>query len=164
MFLVAISKPSQELYACQQLTNQGAQCYLPMCLEDRSVKQKSEPRLIPLLKRYFLFDPCGIPVRTVLNTRGIASIVKQGDGSPAKVSQKEYDWWVSMTAAVQDFRQSAAQYMIGQTVRVSEGPFAGMLGELIGVSGNKLKITLSGAQNSLTITTDKSTVSSSFAA
>lgn len=162
MYLVAISKPSQEQYAASQLTNQGCECYVPVCLKDVSQKQKSEYSVI--LPRYFMFNPNGLAVRKVLNTRGVAGIVKHGDGTPAKVNERDFQWWVEMTAAVQDFRRKAAQYMIGQQLAVTEGPFAGMVGELIGYSGQKLKLELSGSVNSLTITTDKSMVSSSFAA
>jgi transcription antitermination factor NusG len=162
MYLVAISKPHQEAYAARQLENQGAQCYVPVCLKD--VSQKSQSHYSPLLARYFMFAPQGLAIRKVLNTRGVSGIVKHGDGTPAQVSKKDFEWWLSMTAVVQDMRRKTAQYMIGQTVAVSEGPFAGLLGELIGFSGQKLKLQLPESQNSLILTVGKDAVSSSFAA
>lgn len=157
MYLVAISKPQQETYAARQLENQGALCYVPVCLRD--VSQKTGSQFQPLLARYFMFAPQGLAIRKVLNTRGIAGIVKHGDGTPAQVSKRDFEWWQTMTAVVQDMRRQTAQYMIGQAVAVSDGPFAGLVGELIGFSGQKLKIELPKAQNSLTITISKDSVS-----
>lgn len=167
-YLVAISKPSQELFAARELTNQGCDCYVPICIREvtnrRGVSRRTEPKYLPLLSKYFLFNPNGLPVRIIKNTRAIAGIVEQGDGSPAQVSEREYQRWVEMTSAVQDFRKSAAEYVIGQQLKIEKGPFAGLVGRLLEISSGKVKLELQSETNSLTITTDKTMVSSSFAA
>lgn len=160
-WLVAISKPAKESYAAEQLRNQGCETYVPFCLRDHDGRSntKGTPRYEPLLGRYFLFKANGLPIRTVLSTRGIHSIVKGGDGSPSSVSEREYQRWYEMTSMVADFRKSAAQYVIGQALRIETGAFAGMMGNLMEISGNKLKISLAASDNSIKLTVGKSDVS-----
>lgn len=168
-WLIAISHPKQEKYAASQLENQGCETYVPMCWRDaphrgRIVSRKQAQQIVPLLSAYFVFKTNGLPVRTVLSTRGIRSIVKQSDGSPATMRQSEYERWVEMTSAVQDFRKTAAEYVIGQQLKIEKGPFAGLVGRLLEISSGKVKLELQSETNSLTITTDKTMVSGSFAA
>lgn len=167
MYLVAISKPSQELFAARELTNQGCDCYVPMCIREvtnrRGVSRRTEPKYLPLLSKYFLFNPNGLPVRIIKNTRAIAGIVEQGDGSPAQVSEREYQRWVEMTSAVQDFRKTAAEYVIGQQLKIEKGPFAGLMGNLLEVSSGKLKIDVDLMGRSVNLVVAKADVSVSAA-
>lgn len=142
VWMVAISKPAKESYAAQQLQNQGCEIYLPYCLRDHDgrTNTKGKSNYEPIISRYFLFRANGLPIRTVLSTRGIHSIVKQGDGGPAVVTDQEYARWVSWTSVVHDFRKKAAQYVIGQQLKIEEGPFANLLGNILEISGSKLKI------------------------
>lgn len=163
MWLIAIAHPKKEVYASQQLQNQGCDAFVPMCWRDAPNKGKVSPQpaqqLVPLLNQYFLFNPKGLAIRTVLSTRGVRGLVKQAGGEPSTVSEREYQRWYEMTSMVADFRQSAAQYVIGQQLKIENGPFMGMVGRLMGISGNKLKLDLEGSGNSVKLSVGKSDVS-----
>lgn len=161
-WLVAVSKPAKESYAAHQLQNQGCDIYLPYCLRDhdRRTNTSGTPRYEPLVGRYFLFKTNGLPIRTVLSTRGIHSIVKRGDGSPASVSEREYQRWYEMTSMVADFRKKAAQYVIGQQLKIEEGPFSGLMGNLLEISGGKLKIDVDLMGRSVNLVVGKDAVKS----
>lgn len=171
-WLIAISHPSKEQYAAQQLEQQGCETYVPLCWRDKPKRPRSgkdvshtnTPQIVPLISAYFLFRSMGLPVRTVLNTRGIRGIVKQAGGEPATVRQKDYERWYEMTSMVADFRQSAAQYVIGQQLKIEEGPFAGTIGRLLEISGSKYKLGLAESGNSLTLTVSKGMVRSATGA
>lgn len=168
-WLIAISHPSKEQYAAQQLEQQGCETYVPLCWRDkphkgRIVSPRQSPQLVALLNLYFLFKPNGLPVRTALNTRGIRGLVKQAGGEPATVRQRDYERWYEMTSMVADFRQSAAQYVIGQQLKIEEGPFAGTIGRLLEISGSKYKLGLAESGNSLTLTVSKGMVRSATGA
>lgn len=144
MWYCAVSKPSKEVYAAQQLRNQGADTFVPMCLRDvkRRKDAPSEVREQPVLSRYFLFRPNGLAIRTVLSTRGIAGIVKWGSGEPIQVSQEAYDKWVRDASAVQDMRAKAAEYILSQTYNVQTSRGTTFAGELIEILSGKLKFQL----------------------
>lgn len=162
MWLVAVSKPAKESYAAQQLQNQGCDTYLPYCLRDNDKRTNTVgiPRCEVLISRYFVFRTNGLPIRTVLSTRGIHSIVKRGDGSPAELSEREYQRWHEMTSMVADFRKKAAHYVIGQQLKIEEGPFAGMMGNLLEISGGKLKIDVDLMGRSVNLVVGKDAVKS----
>lgn len=158
VWLVAISKPAKESYAAEQLRNQGCETYVPFCLRD--VKQKTGSHYTPLVSRYFLFLPNGLPIRTILSTRGLHSIVKHGDGSPATVSQSAYEQWVRDSSAVQDMRKKAAEYILRQTYMINSERYGEMPGELIEVlGGGKLKFQLNKDYGHAKITVSKADVS-----
>jgi hypothetical protein len=167
-WLVAISHPQKESYAAQQLRNQGCETYVPFCVEDRVSRGKKTAQYVPLMRRYFLFNPMGLPIRTVLSTRGIRSIVTQGDGSPAKVSNAEYERWVEQSSAVQDFRRKAALYVIGQTVSFQKygQTFTGIICDImksdLRVEINPLEVTRSGGRIGVaTVRVDRNSIMAS---
>lgn len=168
-WLIAVSHPSKEQYAARELENQGCQCFVPLCWRDppnkgRIVSRPAGPQLVPLLSQYFLFRSMGLPIRTVLSTRGIRGMVKQAGGEPATVRQQDYERWYELTAMVADFRKTAAQHVIGEQLRVEGGPFAGQMGRLLEISGGKYKIGLAAAGNSLTLTVNRDQVRSATGA
>jgi transcription elongation factor len=70
---------------------------------------------------------------------------------------------MAICGAVVDMRPQAARIYVGQQMTVKSGPFSGMSGVVMELLGNKLRIELATGSESITITTDKSRVSSSFA-
>lgn len=168
VWLIAISHPKKEVYASQQLQNQGCECFVPMCWRDvpnkgefkHTVSPQQKQQLVPLLSNYFLFNPNGLAIRTVLSTRGIRGLVKQAGGEPSAVNDREYQRWYEMTSMVADFRKKAAQYVIGQQLKIEEGPFAGMMGNLLEISGGKLKIDVDLMGRSVNLVVGKDAVKS----
>lgn len=171
-WLVGISAPQKEVEAARELTSLGVITYLPMCLRDlkyykgkKNLEQqlKKDPE-VPLLQRYFLFDPNGVHVRTILSGKHISGIVKRQSGEPLPVSQAEYDRWVRITAGLQDFRQRSAQYILGQQLTIERGPMQGWTGILRQIMGSKLQIEVASIGGSVKLVANQSDVRSAIGA
>lgn len=171
-WLVAISAPQKEVEAAKELTSLGATSYLPMCLRDLKYykgKKNLESQLkkdpeVPLLQRYFLFEPNGVHIRTILSQKAISGIVKRQTGEPMPVSEAEYNRWVSMTAGLQDFREKSARYILGQQLTIERGPMTGFTGILRQVLGSRVQIEIDSFGNSLKMVVNKEDVRSAVGA
>jgi transcriptional antiterminator RfaH len=163
-WLVVTTRPQQEYRAVFELKQQGATVFLPECLSSRS-KGRTAPRdiLAPLFPRYLFCRPEGLAIRSVKGTRGVSGIIQYGDGSPRYLREREMEELMAICGAVVDMRPQAARIYVGQQMTVKSGPFSGMSGVVMELLGNKLRIELATGSESITITTDKSRVSSSFA-
>lgn len=171
-WLVGISAPQKEVEAAKELSSLGVITYLPMCLRDlkyykgkKSLDQqlKKDPE-VPLLQRYFLFDPNGVHVRTILSGKHISGIVKRQSGEPLPVSQSEYDRWVSITAGLQDFREKSARYILGQQLTIERGPLMGWTGILRQIMGSKLQIEVASIGGNVKLVANQSDVRSAIGA
>lgn len=127
---VVRSQPHREALAKQQLENQGHRVFLPQYLKSRRHARKFETVLAPLFPRYFfvILDPTRDRWRSVNGTYGVDRLLTRG-GKPEAVPRGLVE---QLTNAVQPdggvhFSSSLRE---GQTIRVTAGPFAQLVGQL----------------------------------
>lgn len=142
MWLTVISKRNEEYRAARELQRQGATVFLPECLSNRPQKGSTASRevLAPLFPRYLFASLDGLPVRSVLGTRGVNGIIKYGSGDPVWMRQKEMDALMAICGSVVDMRPQAARLHVGMNIMVKHGPFAGISGKIVEILQNELKI------------------------
>lgn len=168
----AISEPQAEEKAAKALEAIGVTVYLPMCLRDLKYykgKKSLEQQLrknpeVPLLSRYFLFNPNDNHIRKILSAKHISGIVKRETGEPIPVSQAEYSRWVQITAGLQDFREKSARYILGQQLTIERGPMQGWTGILRQIMGSKLQIEVASLGGSVKLVANQSDVRSAIGA
>jgi transcription elongation factor/antiterminator RfaH len=127
---VVRSQPHRESLAAQQLNNQGFRTFLPRYFKSRRHARKFETVLAPLFPRYLfvVLDTGRDRWRSVNGTYGVERILTRG-GQPEPVLRGLVEHLVAVTQ--QDgsvcFRPALRE---GQTVRVTAGPFATLVGKL----------------------------------
>ncbi len=120
------TKPRQELEAQQQLERQGYTTYLPMLCRHQRHKGKQQEIQSPLFPRYlFIHLTTGIddwgPIRS---TRGVSGMVQFG--SEAAAVPDDLIAEIQARAADDGYHYEDRMALArGDSVRISEGPFAG---------------------------------------
>lgn len=141
---VVHTKPQQEQVACENLTRQGYEVYLPRIkLLKRSRRLRcQEMQLEPLFPRYLFIQP-GSPehsIAPVRSTLGVTTIVRFGQ-TPAVLSHE-------VLTSIRDFeaRQNEAgleaisPFRNGERVLVVDGPLAGLEGLVSSVSQERVVV------------------------
>jgi transcriptional antiterminator RfaH len=131
-WLVAYSKPRQELVALQNLEHQHFETYLPLYKKFKNTETGPVPVLEPMFPRYIFFRPSTPEqsIETVRSTKGISHIVRFGF-EPGIVS-------ADMLASLQEFEalqnqatlQEMSNFKVGQKVtlkHVALGSFEGLI-------------------------------------
>ena len=127
---VARSQPHRELVAKQQLENQGYRVFLPRYAKSRRHARKFETVLAPLFPRYLflILDLTQDRWRSVNGTYGVDRLLMRGS-QPEAVPQGLVEQLIRV--AQQDGAVSFSPSLReGQTVLVTAGPFAQLVGEL----------------------------------
>ncbi len=121
------TKPRQEACALQNLEQQGYDCYLPLLASEKLIKGAVTRLAEPLFPRYLFIRldtsdsaKSWSPIRS---TRGVSKLVSFGN-QPAKVS----DELVDLIRARETSGELAEKRLFnpGETIRVVDGPFAGL--------------------------------------
>ena len=120
------SKPGQEHIAQENLLRQGYETYLPLTSLLRKQRGRSVRKVGPLFPRYLfihLSDQTDnwAPIRSTI---GVASLVRFGM-EPAKVPDQLIQDLKSQEAEPGLHAPMSQDFMEGETVRISEGPFEG---------------------------------------
>lgn len=113
-------KPRQDLRALEHLQRQHYRCFLPTCQRERVVRGIRKLSEEPLFPGYlFIYLEEGANWAPLRSTRGVARLVSFG-GLPLPVES-------TLIAQLQErsIRKTAQQLLQpGDTIRISEGPFA----------------------------------------
>jgi len=132
------TKPRQEACALQNLEQQGYDCYLPLLASEKLIKGAVTKLAEPLFPRYLFIRldtsdsaKSWSPIRS---TRGVSKLVSFGN-QPAKVS----DELVDLIRARETSGEIAEKrlFNLGESIRVVDGPFAGIEGILQSIDGTQ---------------------------
>ena len=142
---VVRTQPQREAQAARQLENQNYRVFLPRFFKSRRHARKFEMVLAPLFPRYMfiILDLTRDHWRSVNGTYGVDRLLTQG-GLPEPVPHELVEKLTSAAEADGVVRFSAT-FKAGQTIRVTAGPFAELMGKLErlttrGVSASCLKL------------------------
>ena len=132
------TKPRQEACALQNLEQQGYDCYLPLLASEKLIKGAVTKLAEPLFPRYLFIRldthdsaKSWSPIRS---TRGVSKLVTFGN-QPAKVS----DTLVDLIRARETSGEIAEKRLFnpGESIRVVDGPFAGIEGIFQSIDGTQ---------------------------
>lgn len=130
------SQPARETRAKRQLENQGYRIFLPCLLKSRRHARKLETVLAPLFPRYLfvVLDLHRDRWRSVNGTLGVDRLLMRG-GEPEPVPNGFVE---QLTQASDDdgLVRCGNRLEEGQSVRVTAGPFADLLGTLERLDGS----------------------------
>jgi transcriptional antiterminator RfaH len=132
------TKPKQEACALQNLSQQGFDCYLPLMSSEKLFKGMVSKTTEPLFPRYLFIRldtsnsaKSWSPIRS---TRGVSKLVSFGN-QPAKVA----DDLVELIRAREFSGQVEEKRLFtpGESIRVVDGPFAGVEGIFQSLDGTQ---------------------------
>jgi len=130
-WFAVVSKPRQELIARDNLERQGFECFLPMAENPYQRRSKKHRRIIePLFPRYLFLKAiaCVQNLAPVRSTRGVVSMVRFGNelavvpGTIIKAIRQR----ISTDTGL--IKIQPVRIKPGDTVRVFDGPLAGVSG------------------------------------
>ena len=132
------TKPRQEACALQNLEQQGYDCYLPLLASEKLIKGAVTKLVEPLFPRYlFIRLDTGDSAKSwspIRSTRGVSKLVSFGN-QPAKVS----DELVDLIRARETSGEISEKRLCnpGESIRVVDGPFAGIEGIFQSIDGTQ---------------------------
>ena len=127
---VARTLPQRELQAAQQLTNQGFRVFVPRYWRNRRHARKVETVSAPLFPRYIftILDLTRERWRSINGTLGVERLLMSA-GEPQPVPQGVVESLID-AADPGGTMQFHFHLKEGQTIRVTAGPFAELIGQL----------------------------------
>jgi transcription elongation factor/antiterminator RfaH len=127
---VVRTQPHREAQAARQLENQAYRVFLPRFFKSRRHARRFETVLAPLFPRYMfiILDLTRDRWRSVNGTYGVDRLLMRG-GEPEPVPQGLIEQLAGVAGADGVVRLSPTLHQ-GQTIRVTAGPFAELLGKL----------------------------------
>lgn len=132
-------KPRQELVARENLQRQGFRAYLPRI----QIKQRRRGKWVDVIEvlfpRYIFIqvDPTRNSIAPVRSTRGVVGLVHFG-GQPATVANEVMETLLQHENPESGLHQdNRPQFSEGETVKLVEGPLAGMEGVYSQEDGDK---------------------------
>jgi transcriptional antiterminator RfaH len=135
-WIVARSKPRQELYAKLNVTRQGFECYVPQFLD-------AITRKVQILFPGYLFVNTPGPWVFLTGTFGVMDVVLHG-ASPATLPLKVVDELKARENRRGYVEVPSERFATNQQVRLTAGPFAGEVCLYQGVTGkDRVKVLLS---------------------
>ncbi|HWI29109.1 MAG TPA: transcriptional activator RfaH [Stellaceae bacterium] len=136
---VAYTQPNGEARAVEHLVRQGYATYLPRYRRIIRHARRQAPMLRPLFPRYLFvgIDREAQPWRPIRSTCGVVGLVTAGD-EPVPIGseiveglrRQEKDGAFDLPSPVQRLRA-------GDPVRLTEGPFADLVGRLLGMADHE---------------------------
>jgi transcriptional antiterminator RfaH len=143
-WLVAYSKPRQELVALQNLEHQHFETYLPRYKKFKNTETGPVPVLEPMFPRYIFFRPSTPQqsIESVRSTKGISHIVRFGF-EPGIVS-------ADMLASLKEFEalqnqatlQEMSNFKVGQKVKLKHVALGSLEGLIQSVSKKRAAVLL----------------------
>ncbi|WP_158220686.1 transcription/translation regulatory transformer protein RfaH [Paraferrimonas haliotis] len=120
------SKPKSEQRAKENLEAQQLEVYLPTLTRKKRLKSVTKSVTETLFPGYLFvrFDPEQFSVRTIKNTRGVASVVQFGSCLQQVPEQAIQAIKCKLLDQPQQFVSTAETFNSGDNVEVTEGPFA----------------------------------------
>ena len=129
-WFVAMTKPSREELARQQLANQGYEVYLPMCQQTVRRRGRHLTERAPMFPRYLFVRPCRAEqiLSPIRSTVGVQQLVRFG----MEFAQAP-DSLVTEIKAMEISLQkdpNLSPFNVGDEVEIVDGPFAGVTAEV----------------------------------
>jgi transcriptional antiterminator RfaH len=119
------TKPRQEELALLNLERQGYHCYLPQLRIEKMIRRKAQVVTEPMFPRYLFIElntsPGAKSWSPIRSTLGVSQLVHFGS-HPAKVDVQ----LVEKLRHRELTKQTQALFSVGDTVLITEGPFAGI--------------------------------------
>ncbi len=148
-----VSHPGKAMEAAKRLEEQGYRSYLPMCRRERRNREAGRMEIVerPLFDRYgFVGIDAGQPFGVIGNTRGVAFVVRRGDGRPCAVPVSALRLVKArcdadggrLNLVSPPVVSRAPAWSEGQALRVLTGPFAEFVGLFAGASGDHARVLL----------------------
>ena len=127
---VVHTQPHRETQAERQLANQGYRAFLPRFLRSRRHARKFETVLAPLFPRYMFvaLDLTRDRWRSVNGTLGVERLLMRGS-EPEPVPRGLVEQ-IAEAAGADGVVSCGRELKEGQSVRVTAGPFADLVGQL----------------------------------
>lgn len=125
-WFVVMTKPKQEIIAKCNLENQDFHVLLPMLKLDTEAK-KTEPLFPSYL--FVNFDPEDYKWLKISNTRGVKKILKYSI-HPKEVDREFVKLLLDCTDKFGLLKKTFYKYKINQKIKIINGPFRKMLGEI----------------------------------
>ena len=140
---VCYTKPRQEFRALENLVAQGFEVFLPTILAEKILRKQLIKRSEPLFARYcFVRGAAQANWAVLRSTKGVSHLLRFGASQePACVPASLID---QLQCQVSPLEQSL--FTPGQSVRISNGPFAGMDGFF-----DKIQTAANGEQRALVL-------------
>lgn len=135
---VVQTKPRQELRANANLENQGIEAALPMITLERIRRGKRVPVREPLFPGYIFvkFSNYSQNFHKIRSTFGVTKLLQFGE-SPARISGDLVNELLALdgeSAEVKELQRHAVP-QVGDKVQILEGPFAGLIAEIVKLDG-----------------------------
>ncbi len=137
-------KPRQEAVAEENLLRQGFHVYLPRIRIRRHRRGQWIDAVEALFPRYLFIriDPHRCNIAPVRSTRGVVGLVRFG-GQPAVVPDEVMDELLRCEDAASGLHEeNRPRFRAGETIKLVEGPFAGMEAVFAEQDGEKRVIVL----------------------
>lgn len=119
------TKPKQERIALENLSRQGYPCYLPLLNVQKVRRGKAQVVTEPMFARYLFVqlstDPSAPSWAPIRSTLGVSQLVRFGT-RPARVD----DELVNLLREREQALPTEPLFQSGETVVVTQGPFAGL--------------------------------------
>lgn len=130
------TRPTSEALAVEQLRRQGLEVFFPQRAKTVRHARRTEQRIVSYFPGYIFvsLDTASSAWRSVNGTIGVRSLVMFGD-RPALVPRGLIDGLASMIGPG-GFITSAPTLVAGDTVRITDGPFADLIGAVERVEGH----------------------------
>lgn len=126
-WFAVLTKARSEALALQHLERQGFSCLLPKVRHQRRTLKGMQSSIEPLFPRYVFLRARsdGWTLGPVRSTRGVSGVVRFG-GRAATVPSHIVEQIQNRMDDGQCVQLDAPQWLRGEAVKVTEGPFAGM--------------------------------------
>jgi transcription antitermination factor NusG len=160
-FVVQV-RPNHEFKISSVLRNKGYEVFLPLYWTSRQWSDRTKERQVPLFPGYIFCQHDPLINLPIILTPGVIRMLSTGT-QPAMLSQSEIE---SIQTVVESGASVGAYpYLsIGQTVRVTDGPLAGVQGIILFHKGRRrLVLSVHLIQRSVTVEIDKSNVTADAA-
>lgn len=119
-----------------ELVSRGVEVYLPLKREMRQWSDRKKMVEVPVINSYiFVFlDPA--KRKDLFGVAGIVGFV--GDlGRPAIISEREMENMRRAVESKAEFEIKQGIFSVGELVRITSGPMAGVEGQITDIKGNK---------------------------
>jgi transcriptional antiterminator RfaH len=142
IWIAVNAHPNRERSAEHNLLNQGYEPYVPVIRKQIRHARTVRDGLRPLFPGYLFvrLEPEKRRWRPILSTVGVRSVVCTGDVPCVVPDQFIHDLKLREEEGV--IVRSASSRQIGETVRIAQGAFDGLVGQIVGLSENDRLIVL----------------------
>jgi len=134
---VLYTKPRNEKKVTERLTEQGFEMYCPLVKTMRQWSDRKKKVQVPLFPSYIFANIEETARRKLLHDPGVLNFV-YWLGNPAIVREEEMEAIKKIAARGEDIHVTGSGFEKGQFVKIPEGPFKGLSGQIDKVDSRKV--------------------------